>query len=117
MEIFDPHAFMYHNSLPQSQKFIICTDSESLGGRPPLSPYGRYATGCNKWHALGVSSWSLLFILYINNLPDRLRNACKLYADDSKILAIIKDLSCAVSLQSDLNALTEWIKLADALEC
>ena len=31
-----------------------------------------------------------LFILYINDLPDRVKNQAKLYADDSKILAAIK---------------------------
>ena len=32
----------------------------------------------------------LLFVLYINDLPDRVNNRVKLYADDSKILAVIK---------------------------
>ena len=32
----------------------------------------------------------LLFVLYINDLPDKLAQHIKLYADDSKIIAIIK---------------------------
>ena len=33
----------------------------------------------------------LLPVLYINDLPDRVNNLVKLYTDNSKILALIKD--------------------------
>ena len=42
---------------------------------------------------------SLLFVLYINYLPDRVKNQVKLYADNSKILAVIKDWEDATNLQ------------------
>ena len=52
----------------------------------------------------------LLFLLYINDLPERFVNRCKLYADDSKIIAVIKDTADTLSLQHDIDALTEWTR-------
>ena len=52
----------------------------------------------------------ILFLLYINDLPERFYNSPKLYADDSKIIAIIKDVSCALGLQNDIDNLTEWTR-------
>ena len=40
----------------------------------------------------------LLFVIYINDLPEIIRNCCKLYPDDSKIIAIIRDAACAALL-------------------
>ena len=50
----------------------------------------------------------LFFVLYINDLPERLKNSCKLYADDSKIIAVVRDIASAMSIQEDVDALTEW---------
>ena len=33
----------------------------------------------------------LLFVFYVNDLQERVKNQVKIYADDSKILAVIKD--------------------------
>ena len=52
----------------------------------------------------------LLFVLYINDLPDRVKNQVKLYADDSKIMAVIKDWEDATNLQNDLSSICEWSK-------
>ena len=67
----------------------------------------------------------LLFVLYINDLADRVKTQVKLYTDDSKILAVIEDWKDANILQKDANC--EWSKdwlhlrmfkrLADAVKC
>ena len=41
---------------------------------------------------------SLLLFLYIENLPDRVKNQVKPYADNLKILAVIKDWEDAINL-------------------
>ena len=51
----------------------------------------------------------LLFVLYINDLPDRINNKIKLYADDSKILAVIKDWEDAIRLQDNLSSICQWM--------
>ena len=40
----------------------------------------------------------------------RFTNESKLYADDSKIIAVISSLEEAISLQKDIDALTEWTR-------
>ena len=50
----------------------------------------------------------LLFVFYINYLPGRVNNRVKLYADDSKILAVIKNWENATNVQKDLSSICEW---------
>ena len=66
------------------------------------------------WHKVlsGVPQGSILgplfFIIYINDMPDSLLHYCKLFADDSKLIAIIRNSLDTKSLQDDLNKLTAW---------
>ena len=51
----------------------------------------------------------LLFLLYINDLPDRWTNESKLYADDSKLLGKnIKTNEGVRKMQVDLDATSDW---------
>ena len=54
----------------------------------------------------------LLFILYIDDLPEKLKNAAILYADDSSVMSIIKDrklrATAAQSLNEDLSEIQKW---------
>ena len=46
----------------------------------------------------------------INDLPEVVDGCCKLYADDSKIIQVIKDESGVESLQRDIESVTNWTK-------
>ena len=50
----------------------------------------------------------LLFLAYINDMPDCVTSQIKLFADDSLLYARISGEEDAVRLQEDLNRLTEW---------
>lgn len=51
----------------------------------------------------------LLFTIFINDLPDYLNNTMAfLFADDLKILRVIKSFSDVKLLQEDINRLLEW---------
>ena len=52
----------------------------------------------------------LLFMAYINDLPDCVISQIKLFADDSLLYARISGEEDAVRLQEDLNRLQEWEK-------
>jgi len=52
----------------------------------------------------------LLFVIYINDLPECVSSSSYLFADDTKILRIIKSESDAKLLQADIDALHAWSK-------
>jgi retron-type reverse transcriptase len=45
----------------------------------------------------------LLFTIFINDLPERVKNECKLYADDSKLKGIIEKEEDIVSIQKYID--------------
>jgi hypothetical protein len=51
---------------------------------------------------------ALLFALYINDLPKKLLNLTKLYADDTKVLSQLSSELCATNLQNDLDTVYKW---------
>jgi hypothetical protein len=53
----------------------------------------------------------LLFVIFINDLPDVIENIFKLYADDSKILASVDSNDGVRSVQRDLDRTNEWCRV------
>ena len=52
----------------------------------------------------------LLFILYVNDMPDLVDSKIKMFADDIKIYRQITSFRDAFSLQNDLDKLCSWAK-------
>ncbi len=52
----------------------------------------------------------LLFVLFINDLRDELRFEMRMYADDTKILGVIKNQADHALLQVDIDACRQWAK-------
>ena len=50
----------------------------------------------------------LLFLLYVNDIPDAVVGTAKLFADDTKLYARVKDQDDCNALQDDLNSLAAW---------
>ncbi len=50
----------------------------------------------------------LLFIIHINDMLNLLNHICKLFADDSKLIGIIRNTQDSNILQSDIEKLIHW---------
>ncbi len=50
----------------------------------------------------------VLFVLFINDLPDVVSASTKLFADDTKIYSRINNINDCIMLQGNLNSLEEW---------
>ena len=50
----------------------------------------------------------LLFVIYINDLPEHLNSECYLFADDTKLFKIITEADDQKLLQEDLNKCMTW---------
>ena len=51
----------------------------------------------------------LLFLIYINNLPDGLVSICKIFADDTSLFSKVFDITKSVNdLNSDLEKISHW---------
>ena len=62
----------------------------------------------------GVSQGSilgpLLFLIYINDLPNQLKSNAKLFADDTPLFTFVKDeKEIATVLNNDLSLISEWV--------
>ena len=74
---------------------------------------------CSGWKIVtsGVPQGSvlgpILFIIYVNDIPDSLQNICKFFADDTIVYAAVDKRSDhrKKSLQQDLLKLSEWSRI------
>jgi hypothetical protein len=53
----------------------------------------------------------ILFLLYVNDLPDCVNSTAKLFADDTKLYREIIDFDDCQEIQKDLNTLSVWSKI------
>lgn len=52
----------------------------------------------------------ILFVIYINDLPDVVNSNTFLFADDTKLFSCIKSYEDSINLQQDITALENWSK-------
>ena len=62
---------------------------------------------------LGVPQGSalgpLMFLMYMNGLPDNIQSTCKIFADDTSLISHVSDKSTSLSeLNKDLQAISNW---------
>ena len=74
----------------------------------------RLGSSCSQWMEVksGIPQGSvlgpILFLVFINDLPEIVENITKLFADDTKVYKEISSESDILSLQADIDALDEW---------
>ena len=50
----------------------------------------------------------LLFVLYVNDIPDLIQANVRMFADDTKVYSVIKSFHDNLMLQKDLDNLMQW---------
>jgi hypothetical protein len=50
----------------------------------------------------------ILFLIYINDLPNSIKNFVKIFADDTKLYSINNQVEHCISLQADIDQAYEW---------
>ena len=50
----------------------------------------------------------LLFVIYINDLPDQVKSEIFLFADDTKIFKEVSDINDSIDIQKDIEPLEKW---------
>jgi hypothetical protein len=50
----------------------------------------------------------ILFVAFINDLPEAVSSVCPMYANDIKVYNSVKDASNKAQLQDDLDSLVNW---------
>ena len=53
----------------------------------------------------------VLFIIYVNDMPDSLESFCKIFADDTKVYTAVGEKTDQEKLQRDLLKLCKWSRL------
>ena len=56
----------------------------------------------------GSVLWPVLFLVYINGLPDKIKSQVRLFADDTAAYLAITKLAESKQLQNDLHILQAW---------
>ena len=92
------------NTLGWIQDFLVNREQRVVLGTE-RSSWTKVTSGVPKGSVLGP----LLFLLYINDLPECLSCRSRIYADDSKLFGLYKKgETCKDFLQFNIDELVEW---------
>lgn len=83
---------------------FLCDRNQSVRVESSMSPKVGVTSGIPQGSVLGP----ILFLIFINDLPEIVTSAVKLFADDTKLYREISSESDCDLVQNDLNGLSHW---------
>lgn len=97
-------AYGVCNTLIEWVKSFLSERKQRVVRGDAVSDWVSVTSGVPQGSVLGP----VLFVIYVNDLPRKLKCECKLFADDSKILADVSTNQGAKDLQHDLDVVKQW---------
>ena len=97
------HAYGIDGSLLKWVASFLHNRSQRVRVGESYSDFSTVVSGIPQGSILGP----LLFIVFINDLPDNITNSCKIFADDTKVYGPTSNQN---SLQKDLLTMMTWSK-------
>ena len=92
------------NLLKLLRDFLSCRKQQVVLNSQ-LSSWDNVTAGVPQGSILG----SLLFLIYINDLPNDLSSNCKLFADDTSLFSVVNNIhTSAATLSQDLKKIANW---------
>ena len=85
-------------------KDFLIGRTQRVGVNGCFSEWSKVISGVPQGSCLGP----ILFIIYINDLPEIVESLCQMYADDTKIFSNSGSPELRNKIQSDLDRLVEW---------
>jgi hypothetical protein len=100
-------CYGFNEKIVQWNKDFLSDRTHQVVVQGATSSPARVKSGIPQGSVMGP----LLFVIYINDLPDKIKTNVKLFADDTKIYNSIGKPKDCESLQDDLSYLEEWSNL------
>ncbi|RUM41879.1 MAG: hypothetical protein DSY80_08180 [Desulfocapsa sp.] len=97
-------SYGIHGEVLSWIKAFLCDRRQRVAVRGSFSDWLDVLSGIPQGSVL----WPLLFVLYINDLPDNMMSEVFMFADDTKVFREIKDDTDRATLQADLEELQTW---------
>ena len=85
---------------------LLSNRTQRVSVNNSLSSWSKVTSGAPQGSVLGP----VLFIIYVNELPDLVDSTMKMYADDTKLYRSVMSREDAQKMQDDLDVLSDWSK-------
>ena len=86
-------------------KDFLVGRTQRVGVNGCFSNWSEVTSGVPQGSCLGP----ILFVIFINDLPNVVDSLCQMYADDTKVFSDASSQQLRDQLQTDLNNLVEWV--------
>jgi hypothetical protein len=97
-------AYGIRGSVAQWLEVFLTGRRMRVSVRGSESPWVNVTSGVPQGSVIGP----LLFLLYVNDIPESLECLSKMFADDTKVFTVVKCEADNERLQRDLNTLDNW---------
>ena len=99
---------------PKARVILVVFRGKHRKNDANLSPIFTLNHTESKWRSVysGVPQGSvkgpILFLIYVNDLPDYVKSSCKIFVDDTKIYAKVGNMADVEKIQKGIDELVEW---------